>query len=411
MATASVMTKNAASVLVLSTDAAIRARLRMALTAQRWEVHEADGGAAALLLMEQTDLHATLLDGPLPDLHLEDFADEVRSSHPTMDLIALDGALAGMPEAVRSPRRGELLQVLRSVCDEASSPLVPDLNPPVRPAVVAMSPRASAKSSPRSVHPAEVAPMSVRLPELIGDSEQMLEVSRRIRLVAKRKTTVLIQGPTGTGKEVVAHALHRLSPRAERPFVALNCAAIPEALLEAELFGHARGAFTGAVQRRTGRIEAANGGTLFLDEIGEMPLALQSKLLRFLESGELQRVGENEAVRVDVRIIAATHQPLARRAQEGSFRADLFYRLAVFRIQTPALSEHPEDLSALAEHFLKQAAGDEAPKQLSEEAVARLAAHPWPGNVRELQHVLERASILTEDRPVITGDEIEFDLP
>jgi DNA-binding NtrC family response regulator len=251
----------------------------------------------------------------------------------------------------------------------------------------------------------------VRLPELIGDSEQMLEVSRRIRLVAKRKTTVLIQGPTGTGKEVVAHALHRLSPRAERPFVALNCAAIPEALLEAELFGHARGAFTGAVQRRTGRIEAANGGTLFLDEIGEMPLALQSKLLRFLESGELQRVGENEAVRVDVRIIAATHQPLARRAQEGSFRADLFYRLAVFRIQTPALSEHPEDLSALAEHFLKQAGGDEAPKRLSEEAVARLAAYPWPGNVRELQHVLERASILTEDRPVITGEEIEFDLP
>jgi DNA-binding NtrC family response regulator len=411
MATASVITKNAASVLVLSTDAAVRARLRMALTAQRWEVHEADGGAAALLLMEQTDLHATLLDGPLPDLHLEDFADEVRSSHPTMDLIALDGALAGMPEAVRSPRRGELLQVLRSVCEEASSPLVPDLKPPVRPAVVAMYPRSSAKSSPRSVHPAEVAPISVRLPELIGDSEQMLEVSRRIRLVAKRKTTVLIQGPTGTGKEVVAHALHRLSPRAERPFVALNCAAIPEALLEAELFGHARGAFTGAVQRRTGRIEAANGGTLFLDEIGEMPLALQSKLLRFLESGELQRVGENETVRVDVRIIAATHQPLARRAQEGSFRADLFYRLAVFRIQTPALSEHPEDLSALAEHFLKQAAGDEAPKQLSEEAVARLAAHPWPGNVRELQHVLERASILTEDRPVITADEIEFDLP
>ena len=411
MATASIMTKNAASVLVLSTDAAVRARLRMALTAQRWEVHEADGGAAALLLMEQTDLHATLLDGPLPDLHLEDFADEVRSSHPAMDLIALDGALAGLPEAVRSPRRGELLQVLRSVCDETSSPLVPDLNPPVRPAVVAMSPRAGAKSSPRSVPPAEVAPMSVRLPELIGDSEQMLEVSRRIRLVAKRKTTVLIQGPTGTGKEVVAHALHRLSPRAERPFVALNCAAIPEALLEAELFGHARGAFTGAVQRRTGRIEAANGGTLFLDEIGEMPLALQSKLLRFLESGELQRVGENEAVRVDVRIIAATHQPLARRAQEGSFRADLFYRLAVFRIQTPALSEHPGDLSALAEHFLKQAAGDEAPKQLSEEAVAQLAAHPWPGNVRELQHVLERAGILTEDRPVITADEIEFDLP
>jgi flagellar P-ring protein precursor FlgI len=334
MATASVMTKNAASVLVLSTDAAVRARLRSALTEQRWEVYEADGGAAALLLMERTHPHATLLDGPLPDLYLEDFADEVRSSHPTMDLIALDGALAGLAGAARSPRRGELLQVLRSVCEEGSAPLIPDMVSPIRPAV-AMAPGPDGKLWPRSTPPASaVTAISVRLPELIGDSNRMLEVSRRIRLVAKRKTTVLIQGPTGTGKEVVAHALHRLSPRADRPFVALNCAAIPEALLEAELFGHARGAFTGAVQRRTGRIEATNGGTLFLDEIGEMPLALQSKLLRFLESGELQRVGENETVRVDVRIVAATHQPLARRTQEGSFRADLFYRLAVFPVQT-----------------------------------------------------------------------------
>jgi DNA-binding NtrC family response regulator len=412
MATASVMAKNAASVLVLSTDAGIRARLRKALTAQRWEVHEAEGGAAALLLMEQMHPHVTLLDGPLPDLHLEDFAEEIRSSHPTMDLIALDGALTGTPEAARSPRRGELLQVLRSVCEEVSPSLVPDMNPPTHPATVAIASRPASDPIPRSAQPARPAvPISTGLPELIGESERMLEVGRRIRLVAKRKSTVLVQGPTGTGKELVAHALHRLSSRAERPFVALNCAAIPEALLEAELFGHSRGAFTGAVQRRTGRIEAANGGTLFLDEIGEMPLALQSKLLRFLESGELQRVGENEAVRVDVRIVAATHQPLARRAQEGSFRADLFYRLAVFRIHTPPLSEHPDDLPALAKHFLKKAAGDETPKQLSEEAFARLASHPWPGNVRELQHVLERASILAEDRPVIAADEIEFDLP
>jgi transcriptional regulator with GAF, ATPase, and Fis domain len=252
---------------------------------------------------------------------------------------------------------------------------------------------------------------AVRVPELIGDSERMLEVSRRIRLVAKRRTTVLIQGPTGTGKEVVARAIHRLSTRSDRPFVALNCAAIPEALLEAELFGHARGAFTGAVQRRTGRIEAANGGTLFLDEIGEMPLALQAKLLRFLESGELQRVGENETVRVDVRVVAATHQPLARRAQEGSFRADLFYRLSVFRIETPALQEHAEDLRALVEYFLKAVSGEEAPKQLSNAAFARLAAHTWPGNVRELQHVLERASILADKRAIISEAEIEFDLP
>jgi DNA-binding NtrC family response regulator len=405
MATASVLTKNAASVLVLSANATVRARLRSALTAQRWEVHEADGGAAALLLMERTQPHATLLDGALPDLHLEDFAEEARSSHPAMDLIALDGTLAGRAGGVRSPRRGELLQVLRSVCEEATPATT--FTAPVATAI----PRAPKASSLHSPDPVVDLGAAMRLPELIGGSGRMLEVSRRIRLVAKRTTTVLIQGPTGTGKELVAHAVHRLSPRADRPFIALNCAAIPEALLEAELFGHARGAFTGAVQRRTGRIEAANGGTLFLDEIGEMPLALQSKLLRFLESGELQRVGENEPVQVDVRIVAATHQSLARRAQEGSFRADLYYRLAVFCIQTPALAEHLEDLGALVEHFLKTSAGEDAPKQLTNEAVGLLAAHSWPGNVRELQHVLERASILAEDRPVITPAEIELDLP
>ena len=414
MATASVLTKNAASVLVLSANSTVRARLRSALTAQRWEVHEADGGAAALLLMERTQPHATLLDGALPDLHLEDFAEEARSSHPAMDLIALDGTLAGLTGGVRSPRRGELLQVMRSVCEEAPPATTTDTNVSTVPPATVVPPRTTKASS---LHPPPQVPAvvelgaAVRLPELIGGSDRMLEVSRRVRLVAKRTTTVLIQGPTGTGKELVARAVHRLSPRGERPFIALNCAAIPEALLEAELFGHARGAFTGAVQRRTGRIEAANGGTLFLDEIGEMPLALQSKLLRFLESGELQRVGENEPVRVDVRIVAATHQSLARRAQEGTFRADLYYRLAVFCIQTPALAEHLDDLAMLVEHFLKTSAGGDAPKQLSNEAVALLAAHTWPGNVRELQHVLERASILAEDRLVITPAEIELDLP
>jgi DNA-binding NtrC family response regulator len=418
MATASIVTKNAPAVLVLSADSAVRARLRSALTVQRWEVHEADGGAAALLLMERIQPHATLLDGALPDLHLEDFAEEARSSHPAMDLIALDGTLAGLTRTVRSPRRGELLQVLRSVCDKSTSvdasATTIDTNIATAPVTAATLPHSVSSSSSRSTRqkPAVVDPAhSVRLPEFVGDSDRMLEVSRRIRLVAKRTTTVLIQGPTGTGKELVAHAVHRLSPRADRPFIALNCAAIPEALLEAELFGHAKGAFTGAVQRRTGRIEAAHGGTLFLDEIGEMPLALQSKLLRFLESGELQRVGENEPVRVDVRIVAATHQLLARRAQEGSFRADLYYRLAVFCIQTPSLAEHRQDMTALVEHFLNASAGKDGPKQLDQEAVALLAAHPWPGNVRELQHVLERASILAEDRPVITAAEIELDLP
>ena len=251
-------------------------------------------------------------------------------------------------------------------------------------------------------------PLTERLPELIGTGQNMLEVSRRIRLVAPRITPVLIEGPTGSGKELVAEGLHRLSSRSKKPFVAINCAAIPEALLEAELFGHTRGAFTGAVQGRVGRIEAADGGTLFLDEIGEMPLALQSKLLRFVESGELQRVGDNETVKVDVRILAATHQPLGEDAQAGKFRADLYYRLAVFLIRTPALRDHREDLPLLVEHFLEKMGRDTPVKRVNQSALDRLLAHDWPGNVRELEHVLERAAILAGDETSITAREIDF---
>jgi transcriptional regulator with GAF, ATPase, and Fis domain len=249
-----------------------------------------------------------------------------------------------------------------------------------------------------------------RIPELIGTSAAMLEVSRRIRLVAARTTPVLIEGPTGSGKELVAEALHRLSTRSRKPFVALNCAAIPEALLEAELFGHTRGAFTGAVHGRTGRIESADGGTLFLDEIGELPLSLQSKLLRFFESGELQRIGDNETVKVDVRIIAATHQPLAEHASKGNFRADLYYRLAVFLIHTPALISHMEDLPQLVNHFMQRMGRKMPIKRIDVSAMAALTIHGWPGNVRELEHVLERASILSGDEPIITAAEIDFGL-
>jgi transcriptional regulator with GAF, ATPase, and Fis domain len=206
----------------------------------------------------------------------------------------------------------------------------------------------------------------------------------------------------------VARALHRLSDRAGKPFAVLNCAAIPEALLEAELFGHTRGAFTGAVQSRTGRIEAAHGGTLFLDEIGEMPVALQAKMLRFLECGELQRVGDNETLRVDVRIIAATHQPLEQRAKERTFRLDLYHRLAVFPIEVPALRARMGDLGLLAEYFLEQMGKEMPRKRLSLDALAKLHEHNWPGNVRELMHVLERGSILSDDRMEIGTEEIRF---
>jgi DNA-binding NtrC family response regulator len=414
MDTVSVTTRSgAASVLVVSADAGVRARLSSALEAQRWEVRQAAGGAAALLMMEQLAPHAALVDGILPDLHLEGFAEEVRSSHPGVDLISLDGSIRPAA-APRSPRRGELLQVLRSVCQGELGLEEPAPEPARRESRRPQLTLAKKKAEPREGAVAFVERLALLpkpVPDWIGDAPSMLEVSRRIHLVAQRRTTVLIQGPTGSGKEVVARALHRLSPRAERPFAALNCAAIPEALLEAELFGHARGAFSGAERRRTGRIEAAQGGTLFLDEIGEMPLPMQAKLLRFLECGELQRVGENETTRVDVRILAATHQPLARRAREGSFRADLFYRLSVFLIATPALCDHLEDLEALAKHFLEAAEDAGPPKKLTSEAMAKLSRHSWPGNVRELAHVLERASILAEERAEITPAEIEFDEP
>jgi transcriptional regulator with GAF, ATPase, and Fis domain len=250
------------------------------------------------------------------------------------------------------------------------------------------------------------------LPEMVGTSESMRELARLIRLVAPRTTSVLIEGETGTGKEVVARALHRLSERSSKPFVVLNCAAIPEALLEAELFGHTRGAFTGAVQSRTGRIEAAHGGTLFLDEIGEMPMALQAKMLRFLECGELQRVGDNETMRVDVRVIAATHQPLEKLASsvgaERTFRLDLYHRLAVFPVEVPALRERMEDLELLTEHFLEQMGQQMPRKRLTTEALLKLREHSWPGNVRELMHVLERGAILAAERMEIGAAEIRI---
>jgi transcriptional regulator with GAF, ATPase, and Fis domain len=252
------------------------------------------------------------------------------------------------------------------------------------------------------------ARLAVAIDEMVGDSEVMMELSRLIRMVAPKSATVLIEGETGTGKEVVAKALHRLSPRAGQSFTVLNCAAIPEALLEAELFGHTRGAFTGAVQSRTGRIEAAHGGTLFLDEIGEMPLALQAKMLRFLESGEIQRVGENDTMRVDVRVIAATHQPLEERATEGAFRLDLYHRLAVFPIEVPPLRRRKEDIPALSEHFLAYLGKNSPRKRLSEGAQERLREHHWPGNVRELAHVLERATILAGDAAEIGAEHVRL---
>jgi transcriptional regulator with GAF, ATPase, and Fis domain len=235
------------------------------------------------------------------------------------------------------------------------------------------------------------------LPGMIGSSSAMQQVYDLVRMVAHRDTTVLVTGETGTGKELVAGAIHELSRRSRQPFVVVNCAAIPEALLEAELFGHARGAFTGAVQSRLGRIHVAQGGTLFLDEIGELPLSMQAKLLRFLQNGEVQRLGSSDVYRVDVRVVCATNVQLPEMVKARQFRQDLYYRLAIFPIAVPPLRERAEDIGGLSQSFLeKLAEGASLPRKiLSGRALAYLQKGVWAGNVRELQHAIERAFILS----------------
>ena len=423
----------ARTAIIASADASFRQRLQQRLTGLRWQITVAETGAQAWAAAQATSPEAVIVDAWLPDLDVAEFLREFRGSYPRVDVLTSDSG--GSSDGPRSPYRQELLYALRmcqdtdtaawnTASDLGDGPtlqVTPEIKKPpaiVQPeqvlAQVAGEQEPAARPvllSPPVAAPRREATPVERLPELIGNARCMLEISRRIRLVAPRSTPVLIEGPTGSGKELVAEALHRLSTRSRKPFIALNCAAIPEALLEAELFGHTRGAFTGAVQGRMGRIEAADGGTLFLDEIGEMPLALQSKLLRFVECGELQRVGDNETVKVDVRILAATHRPLAKHAGEGTFRSDLYYRLAVFLVRTPALADHIEDLPLLVDHFLERLGRTEPVKRIDANAMATLKEHAWPGNVRELEHVLERAAILAGDCHEITADEIDFGLP
>jgi len=245
-----------------------------------------------------------------------------------------------------------------------------------------------------------------RLGAIVGASPLMRELFQTIRRVAASRATVLIQAESGTGKELVARAIHDLGKRADQPFVAVNCAAIPDHLIESELFGHERGAFTDAHERRIGKFEAATGGSLFLDEIGELGIAVQAKLLRALQEKQIERLGGSSTIDIDVRVIAATNRNLEADISDGRFRADLFYRINVVPIELPALAERREDIRRLAEHFLAaaRANADRGPSKIARDAIAALERYPWPGNVRELENAIERAVALGDGEVLEIGD-------
>ena len=378
-------------VLVCDDDAAIRTVVREAL---RRAGHTVETVATAADLKRQIRSfrpQVLLTDVVLPDGNGLDLVPELLASQPHMPIIVLS-AQNTFTTAMRATEQGAF--------DYLPKPF--DLGELAQAVADALA-RGPAPGSEDGVEAGEDLP-------LIGRSAPMQEVYRTIARVVSNDLTVLVLGESGTGKELVARAIHDFGPRKGAPFVAVNMAAIPRELIESELFGHERGAFTGAAQRTAGRFEQAQGGTLFLDEIGDMPMEAQTRLLRVLQSGEFSPVGGARAIRADVRIIAATHQELPKLIGEGQFREDLYYRLNVVPIRLPALRERGPDVGELARHFLDRAAADGLPrKQLDAAAVARLERHTWPGNVRELENLMRRLAALTRDA-VITPALVEQQL-
>jgi DNA-binding NtrC family response regulator len=370
-------------ILVASPSTVVRQRVLESLRSPRRCFAQATGGAEALVHLESGFWQVLFLDRRLPDLDAEELSQTVRQRFPGIDVVLLDPEVDPKSDAEERP----LLEMWPVVSQDEE--------------------REKDKGKDEdNVLPGAQSILEAPLPGMIGNSRIMQPVYRLARLLASRNTTVLIAGPTGCGKEIVARAIHHLSPRSGRAFAVVNCAAIPETLLEAELFGYARGAFTGAMQSYAGRIQTAQGGTLFLDEIGEMPLSLQPKLLRFLEQKELQRLGSAEVVRVDARVISATNAHLLTLVREGKFREDLYYRLCAFPMEIPPLRERPEDIGQLAAHFLEKYALRLPAPQLSAPALQLLKTQPWPGNIRELQNAIERALILSEDQAVIRPEHL-----
>jgi two-component system nitrogen regulation response regulator NtrX len=372
-------------VLLVDDDPRIRRALRGVLEDEGHSVDEAPDGAQALAALEHRAFDAVLLDVNMPGMSGLDALVAIRETAPNTGVIMVSGE-GTIATAVQALKRGAF--------DFIEKPADPEH-------LLRVLAQAAQLSELR-----RATPQAAQTPEsdlgLIGASPAIATLLADIRRVAPSQAKVLITGESGVGKDLVAEAIHRLSKRADKPFVKLNCAAIPRDLVESELFGHEKGAFTGALQRKVGRLERADQGTLFLDEIGDLSAESQAKLLRALETGEVDRIGATDTIKVDVRILSATNKDLAEAMETGEFRRDLFYRLNGVPLHVAPLRERRTDIAALAGHFLARACAAEGKteKRLSAEAIALLEEYRWPGNVRELRNLMERAAILVESLEV-----------
>ena len=376
------------TVLIAEDDAAIRTVVSRALSRQGYNVHATSVASALWRWISEGQGDVVITDVALPDENSLDLLPRIKSLRPDLPIIVMS-AQNTLLTAVRATERGAF-EYLPKPFDIAN--------------LIATVQRSLSQRRNRPLEPVETLLGEEQLP-IIGRSAPMQEIYRIIARLTATDLTVLISGESGTGKELVARALHDFGKRRDGPFVPVNMAAIPRELIESELFGHEKGAFTGAGARRTGRFEQANGGTLFLDEIGDMPLEAQTRLLRVLQQGEFIPVGGINPIRTNLRIVAASHRDLRLMVRQGLFREDLFYRLNVVPIRLPALRERPEDIPALVQHFLARAHAEGlALKNLAPEAMARLRAHAWPGNVRELENTVRRLAVLYADDTI--GEEV-----
>jgi two-component system response regulator AtoC len=378
------------SVLVVDDDAQIRSLLSDLLKDGGYAVRLAKTGAEALAEVEKQRPDLVMMDIKLPDRDGLDVLKALKRERPELEIIVMT-AFGGSSTAIKAMEHGAY--------DYVTKPFeIDDLLATLK-RVIEHAEMFSEVATLRL----ELGKSAAERERIVGSSRPMLEVYKLIGKVAGSDATVLITGESGTGKELVAEALHRASARNPYPLVKVSCAALPETLLETELFGHEKGSFTGAMTQRKGRFETANKGTIFLDEIGEMTLGTQTKLLRILQEREFERIGSNLPIKVDIRVIAATNRNLAEEVDASRFREDLYYRLNVIHIHMPPLRERMDDVPLLVEHFLAKFRhkADAIPTTISEEAMARLMEHDWPGNVRELENAIERAVVLSRGMPIM----------